>query len=81
VKQKTLSRETGQPPFWSPANGGTFELATAGFARLISLAKGMAFAVEGIIVTHAEDARCWRNARCAGGPDRTWKRCRGGAWW
>jgi hypothetical protein len=54
------------------------ELATAGFGRLISLAKEMAFAVEGIIlVTHAEDARCWRNARCARGPGRKWKRCRG----
>ena len=54
------------------------ELATAGFGRLISLAKEMAFAVEGIIlVMHAEDARCWRNARCAGSPGRKWKRCRG----
>jgi hypothetical protein len=54
------------------------ELATAGFGRLITLAKEMAFAVEGsILVTHAEDARCGRNARCARRPGRKWKRCRG----
>jgi hypothetical protein len=54
------------------------ELATAGFGPLISLANAMAFAVERIIlVTHAEDASCWRNARCARGPGRKWKRCRG----
>jgi hypothetical protein len=53
-------------------------LAAAGFGRLISLAKEMAFAIQGIIlVTHAEDVRCWRNARCARGPGRKWKRCRG----
>jgi hypothetical protein len=54
------------------------ELAAAGFGRLISLAKEMAFVIQGIIlVTHAEDVRCWRNARCARGPGRRWKRCRG----